>query len=125
MDFRILGPVEAVVDGSPLPVRGRPLALLALLLIERGAVVARGLAVEALWGERPPTNPRNALQVVASRLRAVAGNDVVLHHAGGYALALPPGALDADRFEALLERGRLETAAGYHAAAAATLRGRP
>src|SRR5699024_2429106 len=82
MEFRILGPVEVVVDGASLPVRGRPLALLALLLIERGAVVARDVAIEALWGERPPANPRNALQVVISRLRAALGEDVVLHRAG-------------------------------------------
>ena len=62
------------------------------------------------------------MQVVASRLRAALGDDLV--RLGGRRLRgrLAPGALDADRFEERLRRGREELARGEPWEAAATLR---
>ena len=122
MEFRILGPVEAVADDARLQVRGRALTLLALLLLERGGVVSPDRAIDALWGSGPPADPRNALQVVVSRLRAAIGEEHIEHRAGGYAVVLAPGALDAVRFEELLERGRAEARTGEHDRAADSLR---
>lgn len=123
MELRILGPVEIVSQETVVAMRGRPLTLLSLLLAERGRPVSVARAVEVLWGDRPPANPKNALQVVVARLRSALGEAAAVElRPGGYALVAARDAIDADRFESLLARGRTEAAAGDHAAAAATLR---
>ena len=50
--FSLLGPVEALVDGESVAL-GAPKqrALLAVLLLGRGAVVSRDRLTDALWGE--------------------------------------------------------------------------
>ena len=90
------------------------------------------VAAETLWPDRPPKDPRNALQLAVSRLRrALAGRagslaqpapDVVVGVAGGYALRLP-GRVDADRFETLAQACRAQLAGNEAADAAGTLRG--
>jgi DNA-binding SARP family transcriptional activator len=70
MEFRVLGPLEIVEGGQPLHVSGaRERALLAILLIRPGEVVAADRLIEELWGSDVPGNPANALQVVVSRVR--------------------------------------------------------
>ena len=118
--FRILGPLEVGAGNGPVPA-GRARDLLCLLLVHRGAVVPADVIVDALWEASPPRNARNAVQVVASRLRARVG-DAVFTEAGGYGVRLAPGMLDADRFEQLVARGRDELAGGRPTEAAATLR---
>ena len=50
MEFRLLGPVEAVRDGRSLALGGaKPRALLALLLLHANEVVSRDRLIEALW----------------------------------------------------------------------------
>ncbi len=124
MEFRILGPVEALDhDGRPLALpRGRPRALLALLLVNPAEAVPVDRVIEELWGDKLPANPHNAAQGVASRLRRAIGTEVVLSEAGGYRLLLAPGERDSDRFEELAARGRAELARGDAAGAADTLR---
>ena len=121
--FRILGPiaVETGDRGGRVP-RGRTLSLLALLLVHRGSIVHVDRAVDELWGGADPQHGRKAVQVLASRLRAALDEGVLVTEGGGYALRPPAGSLDADRFEALLGRGRAELAGGEPHEAAATLR---
>jgi DNA-binding SARP family transcriptional activator len=135
IDVSLLGPIEArEASGTRLEVpRGRPLMLFALLLTRRDDVVSSDVATEALWPDRPPKDPRNALQLAVSRLRrALAGStgtlgepatDVVVGVAGGYSLRLPVGWVDADRFETLAQAGRAQLARNEAADAAGTLRG--
>ena len=124
VEYRILGPVEVDLDdGRPAPVpRGRARDLLCLLLAHRREAVTADQIVDGLWADAPPVNARNAVQVVASRLRAAIGVDAVGSTAAGYTLAVDPAAVDADRFEALARRGRDEAADGRAREAAATLR---
>ena len=69
MEFRLLGPVEALRDGSVVPIGGaKPRALLALLLLRANEVVPRDELVEALWPERPPGASAHSLDVQVSRL---------------------------------------------------------
>ena len=120
---RILGPIEVELPGgrrADVP-RGRTLAFLALLLTRHGAALHVDRIVDELWEQRAPQHARAAVQVLASRLRAAAGDDLVAYEGGGYAAR--PAELDADRFQAAARRGREELAAGDPAAAAATLRG--
>ena len=135
IDVCLLGPIEArEASGTRLEIpRGRPLTLLALLLTRRDELVSSDVATETLWPERPPKDPRNALQLAVSRLRrALAGStgsvaepgpDVVVGVAGGYSLRLPVGWVDADRFETLAQAGRAQLARNEAADAAGTLRG--
>ena len=58
-EFRLLGPLEVVVDGRPVSLGGeKPRALLAFLLLERNRAVPTERLVDALWGERPPPRRR-------------------------------------------------------------------
>ena len=53
MEFRLLGPIEAIRDGRSLPLGGaKPRALLALLLLHANEVVSRDRLIEALWPGR-------------------------------------------------------------------------
>jgi len=97
------------------------------LALDAGEVVPTARLVDALWGERLPADPGNALQAVASRLRrALAaggpdGADLVKARPAGYVLAVDRDAVDAHRFERLAARGRAALAAGAAREAAAAL----
>jgi DNA-binding SARP family transcriptional activator len=118
--FRILGPIE--IDGAHRPPGGRQLSLLALLLVNRGALVTVDEVVDELWEGFGPKHSRKAVHVVASRLRSALGDGVLRSQGGGYAVRLMPGDLDAERFEALVRRGRAQLAGADARAAASTLR---
>jgi DNA-binding SARP family transcriptional activator len=119
-EVRILGPIEVELGdgGSARVPRGRALSLLALLVVNRGAIVSLDRIVDELWQGEGPQNARNAVQVVASRLRAAVGDDALLSEARGYGVSVP---LDADRFEDAHRRGGEELARGEPEEAAATL----
>ena len=107
MELRILGPFEVVDDdGRVVDVGGaRPQALLVALALARGHPVSADQLLDRLWpGADFPA--RNRLQVNVSRLRKVLGGNCIVSRAGGYALEVPSGTLDADRFEELAARGR-------------------
>src|SRR5215203_3031651 len=114
MEFRLLGPVEAVRDHRPLPLGGaKPRALLAFLVLHANEVVSRDRLIEALWPERAPDTADHSLDVQVSRLRkALAPDELLLTRSGGYVLEVEPEAVDASRFERLLEVGRRSNVAG-------------
>jgi DNA-binding SARP family transcriptional activator len=110
--FRILGPVELVVDGAPQALPAKPRALLTLLLLHRNQVVALDRIVEDVWEGAPPETATKAAQIYVSQLRKVVG-DRLESRAPGYRLRVEPGELDAERFEELLagaESGSAEEA---------------
>src|SRR5207248_833433 len=62
--FRVLGPLEVVVDGKAVPVGGaRAAAILSLLLVEPGAIVSRDRLIDEVWADDPPVTAVTALQV--------------------------------------------------------------
>ena len=70
MDVRLLGPVEASVDGRVVAVgAGKPRALLALLALHAGSTVSSERLIEGLWGERPPATAVKLVQLHVSQLR--------------------------------------------------------
>jgi len=111
MEFRVLGPLE-IVDGTrQLHVSGaRERALLAVLLVHAGQVVAADRLVEELWGSDVPANPANALQVVVSRVRkaleAAAGPGRLVTRKPGYLLDVRTEEVDALRFGRLVAEAR-------------------
>ena len=120
MDFRLLGPLEAIDDGG-LTVSigaGRQRALLALLLLRANELVASDRLVEELWGESPPATAHKMVQNQVSALREALGRDGRLEtHGSGYRLNLGPGERDVDRFEELVARGLAEMRADPEGAA--------
>ena len=140
MDFRILGPLEALEEGRAVRLGGyRQRALLALFLLHRGETLTTDRLIDELWGERPPASAAKAVQNYISRLRkALAGREgsdpagLIATREHGYVLELDPERLDAYRFERLVAEGRSELTAGRPEGAAAALeralslwRGRP
>jgi predicted ATPase/DNA-binding SARP family transcriptional activator len=123
IEFRVLGPVEAVVNDDPLPL-GAPKqrALLALLLLNADAVVPRERLVDALWGDSPPRSAVASLQVYVHALRRALGPDRIETRGTGYRLRIEPDELDLARFGRLVERGRNALAVGRPADAAEDLR---
>ena len=107
LEFRILGPFEAARNGLlvELPA-GKPRALLALLLLRRGEVVSMDTLVDELWGESPPQTAAKNVQGYVARLRRTLGDGVLVTRAPGYALQLDGDAVDAARFQALIEQAR-------------------
>jgi DNA-binding SARP family transcriptional activator/tetratricopeptide (TPR) repeat protein len=124
VDFRVLGPVEALESGQPLALHGaRQRALLALLLLQRGAPMSVDRLVDELWSEHGAA-PDKTLQVAVSRLRSALGQAAsrLVRTPAGYRLHTEPGELDVDRFERLAEEGRQALLNGSPEHAAARLR---
>jgi DNA-binding SARP family transcriptional activator len=70
VEFRALGPVEAVAAGRPVDL-GRPKqrALLALLVSRAGQPVAVDVLLEELWAGHPPPSAMTSLQAYVANLR--------------------------------------------------------
>jgi YVTN family beta-propeller protein len=125
VEFRILGPLEVVHDGRLVHVgAAKEHAVLAVLLLHAGEVVSRERLIDELWGESPPPTAAKAVNVHVSQLRkalAVNGADPIATRSGGYVIEVAPAALDATRFEWLVNDGRARVAAGDVEAAATIL----
>jgi predicted ATPase/DNA-binding SARP family transcriptional activator len=121
--FRILGPVEALVDGAPAAL-GAPKqqALLALLLVNRRRVVSAEQLIDGLWGEKPPASALQSLQVYVHGLRRALGGERIETAGRGYRAVVGEEELDLDRFERALGRGRAALEAGRPDDAAEDLR---
>ncbi|MFD6969568.1 BTAD domain-containing putative transcriptional regulator [Streptomyces sp. NPDC059949] len=105
-------------DGSGIGVGGTRLrALLILLSLEPGRVVASELLIDGIWQDDPPAGATNALQALVSRLRRALPGVEVESHPAGYRLAVEPDAVDVVRFERLASAGRVALARGPDAAA--------
>ena len=129
MEFRILGPLEALEEGRPVRLGGsKQRALLAVFLLHANQTLSADRLIDELWGERPPATALKTVQVYVSRLRrALASGEgngsggVVATREHGYELRLDPERLDAHRFERLVAEGMCELAADRPDRAAATL----
>jgi YVTN family beta-propeller protein len=118
VEFAVLGPVEVRVDGRAVSLGGpKQRGLLALLLLNGNEVVSRDRLIDGLWGERAPASAQGSLDSYVSRLRALLGGERIERQAPGYLLRVRPGELDLDRFEGLLNQGRIAAAGGDTAAA--------
>jgi predicted ATPase/DNA-binding SARP family transcriptional activator len=126
MEFLILGPLEVLVDGHPVPVpAAKQRAVLAVLLLAGGSTVPSWRLAEQLWQE-PPVSARKVVQTYVSKLRQLLPSGMLVTHQTGYALHAPPDDVDVRRFEHLLaEAGRAEPRreAGLLAEALALWRG--
>jgi DNA-binding SARP family transcriptional activator/Flp pilus assembly protein TadD len=103
MEFRLLGPVEAVINGESVNiVAPRQQIILALLLLEAGNVVSVDRIVDALWSDAPPTTARSQVYITVSALRRHIGEAVIVTQPPGYIIKTPPGTCDVARFDELI-----------------------
>ncbi len=101
MDYRVLGPFEVDAGAGPVPMVGKPRALMALLLLHANETLSVDRIAEQLGCE--------AVEDVVSQLRGILPEDVLEADGNGYRLRVPDGALDLQRFEALASQaGRAE-----------------
>ncbi|MGZ8739889.1 MAG: BTAD domain-containing putative transcriptional regulator [Gaiellaceae bacterium] len=119
MDYRILGPLEALDGERQLPLGGaRQRAVLALLLLHGNETLTRDVIVDELWGEHAPATAAKVLQNCVSALRKELPPNTIRTVAGAYGLTVEPDELDRDRFERLLAEGRAALETGDPADAA-------
>ena len=125
MEFLILGPLEIRDNGRTIRVdRGQP-ALLALLLLNANEPVSLDRIVDHLW---PDEAGERDEECAGARLPAAQGlgdngsaaRGRIETRGSGYAIALAPGELDAERFRALVAKAT-EARGGGDAAGAAEL----
>ena len=110
MKFRLLGRLEVDADGVDLtPVRPKQRALLALLLLRAGEVVAIDELVEGLWGSQRPETAQKALHGHISALRKRLGAERIETRPPGYRLRLAgDDELDVHRFERVVATARTD-----------------
>jgi DNA-binding NarL/FixJ family response regulator/DNA-binding SARP family transcriptional activator len=126
VEYRILGPLEVVEGGEPVPL-GRPKErlVLAVLLLSANEFVSRERLIDELWGESPPPTARKAVNVFVSQLRKALtrdGLDPIATADGGYRIGVEADQLDVARMRRLLATARERAAAGEPEAAAELLR---
>ena len=122
VEFAILGPLEATLSGTPIPVgAGQQRALLAFLLIHANQVVSSDRLIDGLWGPDPPTGAAHSLHVYVSRLRKAlepqrdqtTPAEVLVTRTPGYMVRVGPEGLDLFRFERFVAEGRRMLGEGY------------
>lgn len=107
--FRVLGAVEAEVDGRPLDIgHARQKCVLAALLIDVNKMVPAEELVRRGWGEGAPQRTMGTLQTYITRLRRSLGDAAsITRRSGGYSLVVDdPLSVDAQQFLHLVERAR-------------------
>ena len=106
IEFGVLGPMTAAVDGRPVAVpAAKHRALLGALLLRANQVVTVSEMVEYLWTGAPPADARGTVQTYVHRLRKRFGRpDLIVTHGDGYLISVPPVDLDLRRFRDLLKR---------------------
>jgi DNA-binding SARP family transcriptional activator/tetratricopeptide (TPR) repeat protein len=123
MEFRLLGPVEAVNGDGPVGLGGTKIrTLLAALLIEPRRIVPADRLIDILWDDDPPSTARALVQTYVSTLRRAVGDDVVVTQAPGYRACVADEAVDRHRFETGVAEGRAAAADGRHRDAANAFR---
>ncbi len=128
LEFAVLGPLQVCSDAGQIALPSvKERALLAHLVARASRTVSTDELIDTLWGETPPRSAAKALQNHVLRLRNTLepdrdGSPVLLVTDGsGYRLNVADDAIDARRFERLVELGRRALQEGRVEAAAATL----
>ena len=79
VELGVLGPVQVRQYGLPVAIPGaKPRAVLTMLGLHDGSVVAADALIELLWGDEPPRTAVKAMQTHISALRRALGDGFVL-----------------------------------------------
>lgn len=106
-EIRLLGGVQVRRDGTEVPLGGRRVrALMVLLALDAGRTVTVERLSRGIWDDDPPERVKGSLQTCVSRLRRVLGEDAIHTEATGYRLRVPRQRVDALRFRDGAARAR-------------------
>ncbi|MBO3749829.1 winged helix-turn-helix domain-containing protein [Streptosporangiaceae bacterium NEAU-GS5] len=110
-EYRLLGAVEVVAGGQPVPLGGvKPQTLLAALLLEHGHIVPVTRLIDVIWPDDPPESARAAIQTYVKTLRQSLARhgivDVIVTRPPGYLIRINPGELDVQEFHRLVAEAR-------------------
>jgi len=132
VEFRVLGPVEALVAGQPIDTgHARQRSVLAVLLLDLGRAVPAERLIDRVWGDSPPASVRNVLYSYVARLRAAiaaagagagAGEVTLRRRSEGYVLEADAERLDLSRFRRQVAEAAAAGSAGDDERAAGLLR---
>jgi DNA-binding SARP family transcriptional activator/tRNA A-37 threonylcarbamoyl transferase component Bud32 len=107
LEFSVLGSIGCSRDGVRVELGGaQQRRMLAVLLSDAGRVVPLDRMIEAIWADDPPDRARRTTMSYVSRLRSALGDGVVITVEPGYRIEPGDGAVDAVRFEGLVDRSR-------------------
>ncbi len=102
VEFRLLGAVEAQVDGRRLDIgHARQRCVLAALLVDVNQPITLEQLVDRVWSDRAPYSARNSLATYVSRLRHLLANAAgvaISRRPGGYVLETDALSVDVHRF---------------------------
>ena len=110
-EFRVLGPMEVLVDGVVLPIGSSGVrGTLACLLLEPNQIVPMDRLIDTLWGDDPPASARTIIHGYISKLRKMfadrAGDGArrpeIVTRPPGYVLEFDTDRIDAHRARALV-----------------------
>jgi len=116
-EIKVLGPLEVNLGGmSIVPSASKPSQVLAMLALNAGHVVTTAALSEEIWDCRPPRSGLPTLHTYILKLRrrlqkALAGEkdinskDILVTRRAGYILDVPPGDVDATRYDQLSAQG--------------------
>jgi SARP family transcriptional regulator, regulator of embCAB operon len=109
MDFRLLGPFDARVEGQSVQVgtRRQERLLLAALLLDAGRMVPVDRLIDLLWGDHdPPRSARAALHTYVRRLRQTLARygASIATRGDGYLFEVDGHTVDVGEFAALARR---------------------
>ncbi len=108
MQIRVLGSVDVELNGRRVKLAGpKQRAVLAMLALSANATVSLERLIGGLWGEEPPSTAAKMVQQYVSQLRrllAEAEGPEIVTRGRGYELHVDPAAVDALRFEQLIEQ---------------------
>jgi predicted ATPase/DNA-binding SARP family transcriptional activator len=110
VEFRLLGEIEAVVDGGRLDTgHARQRSVLGALLVDVNRPVPVDHLIDRVWADRTPYRARNALSAYVSRLRQLLAHVPglrIARESGGYVLAADPLSVDLHLFRHLVREAR-------------------
>jgi DNA-binding SARP family transcriptional activator len=112
MDIRMLGHMRVTVDGRPVRLPASQRAIVAMLALQPNRPISADRLIDGLWGDDAPVSATKTLQSHVSLLRRQLGSigepdsSPITTEPNGYSLRIDALAIDTQRFENGLDRGR-------------------
>jgi DNA-binding SARP family transcriptional activator len=111
--FALLGPFEVYQDGRLVnTLTAKQNLLLVALLARKGQLIPVDELIDDVWGDRPPKDAVNALQLSVSRLRRAADSLAIVTGIRCYRVDVADDAVDLYRFRRHVQQAHAQREAG-------------